>query len=201
VPSSPYATKDLVTYPVDLKKAAALLDEAGFKVGPDKTRMKLVLDYVPGGGGAKALAEYVRAQLKKVDVAVDVRTSADFPSWAKRMADHEFQMSIDTVFNWGDPVIGVHRTYLTSNIKNQVWTNTQSYSNKKVDELLEQAGQEMDMAKRKALYAQFQKIVTDEAPIRFLNLVPYHTLTRANVGNVPTTIWGPVSPLDEVFLK
>ena len=202
VPSSPYFSKtSVVTYPVDLKKSAALLDEAGLKVGPDKTRMKVVLDYVPGAGNTKTLAEYLRAQLKKVDVAVEVRTSADFPSWAKRMADHDFQMSIDTVFNWGDPVIGVHRTYLTSNIKNQVWTNTQSYSNKKVDALLEQAGQEMDPAKRKAQYAEFQKIVTDEVPIRFLNLVPYNTLTRTNVGNVPTSIWGTASPLDEVFLK
>ena len=57
------------------------------------------------------------------------------------------------------------------------------------------------LAKRKALYAEFQKIVTDEVPIRFLDLVPYYTLTQGNVGNVPTTIWGPVSPLDEVFLK
>lgn len=201
VPSSPFATKDIETYAVDLKKSAALLDEAGYKVGPDKTRMKLVIDFVPGTGNAKSIAEYLRAQLKKVDIAAEVRTSADFPGWAKRMADHDFQISVDTVFNWGDPVIGVHRTYLTSNIKNQVWTNTQSYSNKKVDELLEQAGQEMDVAKRKDLYAQFQKIVVDEAPLRFLNLVPYHTLTRTNVGNVPTSIWGPLSPMDDVYLK
>lgn len=201
VPSSPFATKDLVTYPVDLKKAAALLDEAGYKVEGDKPRMKLIMDFVPGSGGAKTLAEYIAAQLRKLNIATEVRTSADFPSWAKRMAERDYDLSIDTVFNWGDPVIGVHRTYLTSNIKPAVWTNTQNYSNPKVDALLEQAGQEMDLAKRKALYAEFQKIVTDEVPIRFLDLVPYHTLTRSNVGNVPTTIWGPVSPLDEVYLK
>ncbi|GAB2489389.1 MAG: ABC transporter substrate-binding protein [Comamonas sp.] len=201
VPSSPFATKDIETYPVDLKKAAALLDEAGYKVEGDKPRMKLVLDFVPGTGSGKTQAEYIAAQLRKLNIAAEVRTSADFPSWAKRMADRDYDMSIDTVFNWGDPVIGVHRTYLTSNIKPAVWTNTQNYSNPKVDALLEQAGQEMDLAKRKALYAEFQKIVTDEVPIRFLDLVPYYTLTQGNVGNVPTTIWGAVSPLDEVFLK
>lgn len=201
VPSSPFATKDLVTYPVDLKKAAALLDEAGYKVEGDKPRMKLVMDFIPGSGNTKTLAEYIAAQLRKLNIAIEVRTSADFPSWAKRMAERDYDMTIDTVFNWGDPVIGVHRTYLSSNIKPAVWTNTQNYSNPKVDALLEQAGQEMDLAKRKALYAEFQKIVTDEVPIRFLDLVPYYTLTQGNVGNVPTTIWGPVSPLDEVYLK
>ena len=201
VPSSPFATKDLVTYPVDLKKAAALLDEAGYKVEGDKPRMKLIMDFMPGSDNPKKLGEYIAAQLRKLNIAMEVRTSADFPSWAKRMADRDYDMTIDTVFNWGDPVIGVHRTYLTSNIKPAVWTNTQNYSNPKVDALLEQAGQEMDPAKRKALYAEFQKIVTDEVPIRFLDLVPYYTLTQNNVGNVPTTIWGAVSPLDEVYLK
>jgi peptide/nickel transport system substrate-binding protein len=44
------------------------------------------------------------------------------------------------VFNWGDPVIGVHRTCLTRNSrKGVVWSNTQSYSNPKVDALIETA--------------------------------------------------------------
>ncbi len=39
-------------------------------------------------------------------------------------------MTWDVVFNWGDPVIGVHRTYSSSNIKKGViWSNTQSYAN------------------------------------------------------------------------
>jgi len=108
---------------------------------------------------------------------------------------------MDQAFNWGDPVIGVARTYLSTNIKPIVWTNTQSYSNPKVDELLNSAGTLLDPVKRKAYYAAFQKIVTDELPIDFINVVPYHTATSRRVGNVPTTIWGPLSPLDEVYLR
>jgi len=98
-------------------------------------------------------------------------------------------------------VIGVARTYLSNNIRPIVWTNTQSYKNPKVDELLAAAGTVTDPAKRKADYAAFEKIVTDEVPIMFVNLTPYHTATSKKVGNVPTTIWGPVSPLDEVYFK
>ena len=123
----------------------------------------------------KTVAEYVRAQLKKVGVSAEVRTSADFPAWAKRMADKDFDLSMDVVFNWGDPVIGVHRTYLSTNIKPIVWTNTQSYNNPKVDELLNTAGGLLDVTQRKAYYATFQKIVTDEVPIHFINKIPYHT--------------------------
>lgn len=202
VPSSPFAASDVTRYPVDLKKAAALLDEAGFKPDARGERLKLTLDYVPGSDDQqKTVAEYIRAQLKKVGVVIEVRSSADLPSWAKRIAAHDFDLSMDLVFNWGDPIIGVHRTYLSTNIKPIVWTNTQSYTNPKVDELLESAGGVLDPVKRKAYYSTFQKIVTDDLPIIFLNVVPFHTAASKKLGNVPTSIWGPLSPYDEIFFK
>ncbi len=202
VASSPFAVPDVIRYPLDLKKSAELLDAAGYKVGANGERFKLTIDYLPGQDEQqKNVAEYVRAQLKKVGVTVEVRASADFPAWAKRMATRDFDMSMDAVFNWGDPIIGVHRTYLSTNIRPIVWTNTQSYTNPKVDDLLNTAGGLLDPTKRKAYYATFQKIVTDELPIHFINGTPYHTVSNKKVLNVPTTIWGPVSPFDEVSFK
>ena len=202
VASSPFAVPDLVRYPLDLKKSAALLDAAGYKAGANGERFKLTIDFLPNTEEqGKNVAEYVRSQLKKVGIAVEVRVSADFPSWAKRLATHDFDMTMDNVFNWGDPVIGVHRTYLSTNIKPIIWTNTQSYKNPQVDELLNTAGGILDETKRKAYYATFQKIVTDEVPIVFINNSPFHTVTSKKVGNAPATIWGPLSPYDEVFLK
>ena len=130
-----------------------------------------------------------------------MRASADFPAWSKRIAAHEFDLTMDNVWNWGDPIIGVHRTYLSSNIKPIVWTNTQSYKNAKVDELLGTAGGVLDQTQRKAYYATFQKIVTDELPVLHINVVPFHTATSKKLGNVPTSIWGPMSPYDEVYFK
>ncbi|MEO8937587.1 MAG: ABC transporter substrate-binding protein, partial [Burkholderiaceae bacterium] len=147
------------------------------------------------------VAEYLRAQLKKVGIAADVRTSADFPAWSKRIAARDFDITMDAVFNWGDPVIGVHRTYLSTNIKPIVWTNTQDYNNPKVDELLNAAAGELDPAKRKALYAKFSKIVTEDLPIDFINVMSMHTVASVKIGNVPTTIWGPLSPYDDVYFK
>lgn len=201
VPSSPFAVDELVRYPLDLKKAAALLDEAGLKAGANGERFKLSIDYIPNADDQqKTVAEYVRGQLKKLGIVVETRASADFPAWAKRMATHDFDLSMDIVFNWGDPIIGVHRTYLSSNIRPIVWTNTQSYRNAEVDKLLGTAGGLLGPTQRKAYYATFQKIVTEELPIAFVNLVPYHTATRKNVLNAPVSIWGPASPYDDVSL-
>mgnify|MGYP000718179507 CR=1 FL=1 len=68
-------------------------------------------------------------------------------------------------------------------------------------ELRNTAGGLLDPTQRKAYYATFQKIVTEDLPIDFINIVPYHTVTSKKVGNVPTTIWGPLAPYDEVYLK
>lgn len=81
VAASPFASADLVRYPLDLKKSAALLDEAGLKPASNGERFKITIDYLPGTDEQqKNVAEYVRAQLKKVGIAVDVRASADFPA-------------------------------------------------------------------------------------------------------------------------
>jgi len=196
-PDSPfYAAQE--GYDVDLEKSAALLDEAGFPV-KDGTRMSLTIDF--GWPGVKPQVEYVKAALKKVNIDVQVRASADFPTWAKKMGTMDFDMSWDTVFNWGDPVIGVHRTYDSTNIAKGVWSNTQGYSNARADELMAMAAVEIDPAKRKALYGEFQQIIADELPVYHTNTVPYHTVYNEKVGNPPLGIWGSSTPIDMTYLK
>ena len=180
---SPFYTDQVETYDLDLDKAKALLDEAGYP-SKEGTRFGLTIDYIPGlPEQQKSIAEYLRSQLKKVGVKLTVRAAPDFPTWANRVSNYDFDLTMDVVFNWGDPVIGVHRTYLCSNIKKGViWSNTQSYCNPKVDALLEQAGKELDVSKRKALYKEFQQIVTDDVPLAYVNLLPYHTAYNKNIG-------------------
>ena len=106
------------------------------------------------------------------------------------------------MYNWGDPVIGVHRTYLCDNIKQGViWSNTQQYCNPRVDEILAKAGEEMDLNKRKALYGEFQKIVTNDLPIYWINVVPFYTAFDKRLGNPPESIWGIIAPMDDVYWK
>lgn len=198
-PGSPLADGSLPSYDVDLDKAAALLDEAGF---PEKDGKRMDLTITFGWPSIKPQAEYVKAALKKVGINVAVVANPDFPTWAKKVSSHDFDMTMDTVFNWGDPVIGVHRTYSSDNIKKGViWSNTQQYENARVDELMTMAGKETDPAKRKELYAEFQKIVADELPVYWLNTLPYHTVYSDKVGNPVKGIWASSSPMDRVYLK
>ena len=199
-PGSPFYDPHVESYDLDLAKANRILDLAGYPRDGKGVRFKMTADY--GWSGIKAQAEYLKPQLKKIGIEVIIRSSPDFPTWAKRVGGHEFEMTWDVVFNWGDPVIGVHRTYQSSNIKKGViWSNTQGYANAQVDTILEQAGSELDPEKRKALYAQFQRIVADEVPVYFVYALPYHTITSKNIGNPPAGIWATLQPMDRVYLK
>ena len=199
-PDSPFYDPNVPAYDLDIDKANKVLDDAGYKRGSDGMRFKLTVDF--GWQSIKAPAEYLKPQLKKIGIDLAVRAAPDFPSWAKRISNHDFDMTWDVVFNWGDPVIGVHRTYLSTNIKKGViWSNTQQYENAGVDDILNQAGRESDPAKRKALYAKFQHIVAKELPVYWSYTLPYHTIYSSKVGNAPRGIWATCSPLDQLYLK
>ncbi|NUU41547.1 ABC transporter substrate-binding protein [Tardiphaga robiniae] len=188
-------------YKLDLAKSAKLLDDAGYPKAADGTRMSLTIDYIPGDEEQQRnVAEYLRSQLKRVGINLEVRAAPDFPTWAQRVSNWDFDLTMDNVFNWGDPVIGVNRTYLSSNIrKGIIWSNTQQYSNPKVDELLAAGAQETSPEKRKALYSEFQKIVVNDVPIYFINGAPYRNAFSKGLGGLPTSIWGMMSPLDELY--
>ncbi|WP_102226820.1 ABC transporter substrate-binding protein [Acidimangrovimonas sediminis] len=200
-PGSPLATTDVNHYDYNPKKANELLDEAGLKKGADGTRFTMTVDYIPGSVDiGRNVVEYMRSALRQVGIKVEVRTSPDFPTWSNRISNYDFDLTEDDVYNWGDPVIGVARTYLSSNIrKGVVWANMAQYDNPKVDKLLNEAAVEGDPAKRKELYAEFQKIVVGDAPILFLNTVPFAIAYKKGLENVPAGIWGSLQPWDNVY--
>jgi len=68
-----------------------------------------------------------------------------------------------------------------------------------VDALLDAAAVEVDLAKRKMLYTKFQQVVVDDVPIMFLHAAPYTQAAHKGLRNLPETVWGAMSPLDEVY--
>lgn len=202
-PGSPFYTDKVEHYRLNLARANTLLDEAGLARKADGTRFAMTMDFLPGTpDNSQTLAEYLRPQLAKVGIAVTVRASPDFPTWARRVSAWEFDTTMDAAFNYGDPVIGVHRTYLSSNIKKGViWSNTQNYRNPQVDELLAKATVEHDPDKRRKLYAEFQRIVVDDAPVAFTHVWPQSFAARRDLADLPTGIWAPMEPYDTAYRR
>jgi peptide/nickel transport system substrate-binding protein len=199
---SPFYTAEVEKYAFNIAKANQLLDAAGLKPGVGGMRLALEVDTIPGSSELKTIQEYLKPALAKVGIDISVRASPDFPTWARRVSAHQFELTMDSVWNWGDPVIGVHRTWLSSNIKpGVIWSNTQNYVNPKVDSLLAAAGQEMNLAKRKAIYKEMQQLVVDDCPVAFLVEATFTEGYNAKVVAPPRGIWGMVDGITDTAMK
>ena len=195
-PASPFYNPGVEPYDQDIDTAKQLLADAGFAEG----EIELTIETIPGFPQGQAYAEYTVQALEEIGITVELNPAPDFPTWAERVASGDFQMTTNNVWNWGDPVIGVHRSYLSSNRVGAIWTNNTGYENAEVDSLLEKAGQTFDEAERTDLYAQFQEIVADEVPIYFVSNPPFWQIYQPSVQNPPLNIWGQMSPMHEVWL-
>jgi len=194
-----YDQAALKIYKYDVAEANRLLDAAGLARKGDGMRMQLTLDVPPFHPDSMQLvAQYLKSQLRRVGIDIVLRPSTDLADWANRIGQWNYQLSMDATWNYPDPPIGVNRVYVCGNIKKQIWTNTEGYCNEQLDKWLAEATSEPDMEKRKKLYAQFQKQVTEDLPLIWTNEEPYTTIYKAELKNIPSGVWGAVAPLDEV---
>ena len=188
-------------YKLDLKKAEELLDEAGFKRGPDKIRFKVPLDFNPIGDDGRRTCEFVRASLSRIGIAVEVR-AADLSAFSKRVyTDREFDFTYNGHSNLFDPTVGVQRIYWSKNFKKGVpFSNASNYNNPRVDALLEGAAVENDPVKRKAMFMEFQKIVAEELPDISLYSPLYLTIKNKRVREDSPTADGVEGNMSRVWL-
>ncbi len=201
VRSSPFYHGGGNKYETDLARANKILDEAGYPRKADGTRFTLTLEFQPTNIDVyRTPAEYLKPQLKNIGIDVQLRAAPDMASFISRVSNWQHEMVVGVIFNGADPTVGVHRQFLCSNQKKGVmWSNTEGYCNPRVDDILAKAGTEVKLEKRKALYAEFQNLVTEELPVIFTFEAPYYTIYHKNLRNVALSVWGALAPFDSMY--
>ena len=175
---------DVPGYAFDPAMAEKLLDEAGFKRGANGVRFKITHDYMPFGEQFVRLAEYLKQALGRVGIEVEIRNQ-DFATFVKRIfTDRDFDLMSFFANNASDPTIGVQRFYWSKNFQPGVaFSNSAKYLNPEMDKLLEQAQVEPDEAKRKAVFAQMQRLAMTDLPYLPLTHLDMVTLYNKRVRN------------------
>jgi peptide/nickel transport system substrate-binding protein len=187
-------------YPFDRKKAEALLDEMGLKRGADGMRVKLELNPAPVSQTWMRLVQYTKQALRQVGIDVTIR-NMDQASSVASMGNHDFDMCFVTNTAFGDPAVGVARSYITSNIRKGVpFTNTCQYSNPRVDQLFDAAAKSNDRNERQRLYTEVQQILAEDVPVAWLLEMEYASSLNRQMRDVITTGLGVSESFDRAWI-
>jgi peptide/nickel transport system substrate-binding protein len=172
------------TYAYDPARAAALLDEAGYRRDAGGERMTLRLAYDPANSAVNKGAEIVAQQLRAVGINVKQTPMERSLMVEKVFKQYEFDIYIHNYTTYGDPALGVTRAYTCDNIRPAPFVNVERYCNPKVDELFAAAARLNALADRARPYQAAQEIIARELPT--IPLLEYGdtNVARARVRNI-----------------
>ncbi len=151
-------------YPYDVAKANALLDAAGKKRGADGTRFSINVVYPSDAPDRTQVALALQNMWKQVGVNL-VSEGIDRNAQVKRVfQDRDFDVTIQSYSTFGDPALGVARSFISSTI-GRPFGNPSGYSNPRVDELFQKGENATDKEERGKYYKELQAILADDLPL------------------------------------
>jgi peptide/nickel transport system substrate-binding protein len=189
------------TVPDRIAIANKLLDEAGLPRKANGMRFSATLEVNPFGQQWVRQAEYLKQALAAIGIDLNLR-SEDAAAWLRRVyTNYDYEMSEPFFSNLSDPVIGVQRQYITSQIRKGVdFVNNTFYSNPEVDALFSAGAEELDPKKRAEIYHKVQKILVEDSPIVWISEIEYVTVFSRKLRDSLTGPLGTFSSFDRAWL-
>ena len=175
-----YTEEGVNKYEYDKEKAKKLLDEAGWKVGSDGIRekdgQKLKLSYF-GPSSAKdsdLLIPIAKENYKEIGVEFNPEFM-DFNTMLSKVNKGDYDLASVSTPITSDPSETTGEYLSTAN------ETSLGYKNAKVDELIQKGIETVDIEKRKPIYKELYKELSDDPPVILLNY--RRTITGYN-GNI-----------------
>lgn len=169
--NAPFGSPKVTKYAYDPKKAASLLDEAGWKMGSDGIRekdgKKLILNFDSPNGRYiydKEISQVLGKNLKDVGVG----TTLNVLEWTVLSAktDNQGAGMTDMTFLGSGPGFSCRADLAL--IEAASGSNRTGYNGPGVEALFKQLIPEKDEAKRLQLCQQIEELAVDDAPIIFI---------------------------------
>lgn len=185
---------DVARYDYDMNKAKQALKDAGYAPGADgilrKDGKPLELKLLFGPNSNKVreqIAAIVQQSFKQLGVAVEV-TGMEFNAFLAALKNDQTEWDM-TVLGWTGTLEpdAMRAIWLASSIPD---LNFVRYQNQRVEDLFLEGQREFDREKRKAIYGQIQKIISDDAPYVFLYYNLGYAAVNKRIGGVRATPLG-----------
>ncbi|MCO6415627.1 peptide ABC transporter substrate-binding protein [Siccirubricoccus sp. KC 17139] len=164
----------LAPAPYDPARAAALLDAAGWRRGPDGIRrnaagerLALELMTTAGNRAREAVQQVLQGMWRQAGIEVRIRNEPPRVFFGETMSKRRFQGL--ALYAWLSAPESVPRTTLHSEeipteASNWSGQNFGGYRNPEMDRLIEAIPVELDREKRRALWSRLQQLYAEELP-------------------------------------
>ena len=180
-----YYNPDTKKYGYEPETAMQLLDDAGWAMGDDGVREKdgvklsFTCTTITGDQARRPIAELVQLMLSEVGIDMQL---AETPITAILEGLRASEMDA-SLFNWTygttpepDPFVTLH---------SDGGNNWNSFSNARIDELIEQGTQVVDPELRKPIYHEIQEIWAEEVPCLYLQVDQWFNVFSKRVQTLP----------------
>ena len=189
-----FYSADVVHYDYNPDRAKELLKEMGY----DGTEVRLLP--LPYGETWQRWAEAVKQNLQDVGIPVTI-VATDVAGWNQKLAERDYDMGFTYLYQYGDPALGVARSYLSNNReKGSPWNNVEGYANTSVDDLFNRAASIVDEDERQNLYTQVQQQIVEDVPVAWMLELEFPTIYNCKVKDLVTSAIGINDGLRDAWL-
>jgi peptide/nickel transport system substrate-binding protein len=178
--------RGLKTYAYDQTRARALLEEAGWRMGPGNVRVKdgqrlsFTIAVITGDRARRPLAEIAQQDLAAVGVEVRI-IERPVATILEQLPKGQLEASL---FNWtynsGPAEPDPQTTLVTGGVRNFA-----NYSNPRMDDLLKQGLREVDVKKRQRIYQEVQRIFVEDVPVLYIMYWDWFNIFSKRIKGLP----------------
>lgn len=192
-PIDPWFTRDpkiITVYPYSRRTAQKLLEEAGWKLGPDGIRVKdgkrlsFVFMTTAGNKVRELVQVFLKDQWKQIGVDVQIKNEPARVFFGETTRKRKYEGMV--MYAWisspeNNPRSTLHSKEIAMASNGWSGQNTPGWAHPRMDALIDDMDIEFDPKKRLALSHEMQKIYTEEVPV-----IPLYY--RSDVAVVPVGI-------------
>ena len=179
----------LAPLPYDPARAAALLDEAGWRKAKDGVRAKggarlaFTVSFGSASDRQRQILELAQRAFREAGIEAAL-TPLEWGAFVEKVDAGDYEacsLSLNL-----DPNPDLRPNWHSSQVP-PAGMNHAFYRNPRADALMDEIAATFDRGKAKALYAELQRVIADDQPFTFLHTVSVAWGVRDRVGNVRTS--------------
>ncbi len=178
--------RGLKKYPYDQTRARALLEEAGWRMGPGNVRVRegqrlsFTCAVITGDRARRPEAELAQQDLAQVGIEMRI-VERPVATILEQLPKGQLEASL---FNWTYNS-GALEPDPQSTLKTGGVRNFANYSNPKMDELLDRGLRETDVKQRQKTYQEVQRIFVEDVPVIYVMYWDWFNVFSKRIKGLP----------------